>query len=44
MEKGWKKFFKDHLKETANIENDEADLNDCDIYMQYVIFGEYTYG
>lgn len=44
MEKGWKEFSKDYSEESANIENDEADHTDCDIYIQYVLFGEYVYG
>lgn len=44
MEKCWNEFSKDYSEESANIENEEMDFNDCDIYMQYVIFGEYVYG
>ena len=44
MEKGWKKFSKDYKEEAEDIINDCADYFDCDIYMQFVILGEYVYG
>lgn len=44
MISGMAKLKNDYSEEAANISNDEADFTDCDIYMQYVIFGEYVYG
>lgn len=44
MKKSWMKFSTDFEEEAENIVNENADYNDCDIYMQYVLFGEYVYG
>ena len=44
LTKGWKKFKEDYPDEAKRIENEDADANDCDIFMQYVLFGEYVYG
>jgi len=44
LQRGWKKFKEDYPEEAERIENEDADANDCDIFMQYVLFGEYVYG